>query len=186
MTRAFSIRLTLPVSLPGLTRSRACPTSALNRRNRKHPISMQSSIPGLWLLDRPVKPGDDSTEVGQPNRKYSKPERSEIRLVGLGKRCDVVTEVPDVVGLANVFNQRNADAPPRLDRRPGHVEGAGIVDGDEHLQRVAAIDHLEALDDVHLFGMRSAIIVDKRPVIQSDGVDHQLVALVMPHGFAVP
>ena len=53
--RHFSIRLTLPVSLPGLTG--------------------QSSIPGLWLLDRPVNPpiksgeGDDSTEVGQPDRK---------------------------------------------------------------------------------------------------------------------
>jgi hypothetical protein len=34
------MRLTLPVSLPGLTG--------------------QSSIPGLWLLDRPVKPGDDT------------------------------------------------------------------------------------------------------------------------------
>jgi hypothetical protein len=32
-------------------------------------LTGQSSIPGLWLLDRPVKPGDDSTEVGQPNRK---------------------------------------------------------------------------------------------------------------------
>src|SRR5712691_9317022 len=46
----FSSRLTLPVSLPGLTG--------------------QSSIPGLWLLDRPVNPriksgeGDDSTEAG--------------------------------------------------------------------------------------------------------------------------
>src|SRR5258706_3438340 len=45
----FSIRLTVPVSLPGLTG--------------------QSSIPGRWLLDRPVKPGDDSAEAGQPNRK---------------------------------------------------------------------------------------------------------------------
>src|SRR5260221_8335101 len=29
----------------------------------------QPSIPGRWLLDRPVKPGDDSAEAGQPNRK---------------------------------------------------------------------------------------------------------------------
>jgi hypothetical protein len=27
------------------------------------------SIPGRWLLDRPVKAGDDSAEVGQPRRK---------------------------------------------------------------------------------------------------------------------
>jgi len=51
----FSIRLTLPVSSPGLTG--------------------QSSIPGRWVLDRPVNPriksgeGDDSTEVVQPDRK---------------------------------------------------------------------------------------------------------------------
>src|SRR6266849_432141 len=36
---SFFHRFTLPVSLPGLTG--------------------QSSIPGRWLLDRPVKPGDD-------------------------------------------------------------------------------------------------------------------------------
>src|SRR5713101_8141882 len=45
----FTIGLIPPVSLPGLTG--------------------QSSIHGRWLLDRPVKPGDDSTEAGQPNRK---------------------------------------------------------------------------------------------------------------------
>jgi len=45
----FTIKLTLLVSLPGLTG--------------------QSSIHGRWLLDRPVKPGDDSTEAGRPNRK---------------------------------------------------------------------------------------------------------------------
>src|SRR5260370_39967567 len=68
----FTIRLILPVSLPGLTRSRACPTSALNVeigniRFRCNPVS-----PGRWLLDRPVKPGDDSAELGQRNRRYSK------------------------------------------------------------------------------------------------------------------
>src|SRR5258706_14087320 len=46
LTSAFSIELTLPLSLPGLTG--------------------QSSIHGRRLLDRPVKPGDDSTEAGQP------------------------------------------------------------------------------------------------------------------------
>src|SRR5260370_20048439 len=61
----FTIRLILPVSLPGFTRSRACPTSALNVeigniRFRCNPVS-----PGRWLLDRPVKPGDHSTELRQ-------------------------------------------------------------------------------------------------------------------------
>src|SRR5215468_6015680 len=67
------------LSLPGLTRSRACPTSALNCRHRKHPISMQSSIPSRWLLDRPVKPGDDSLERSKPIGKYAQPSHSWAR-----------------------------------------------------------------------------------------------------------
>jgi hypothetical protein len=47
----FTIKLTLVLSLPGLTG--------------------QSSIHGRWLLDRPVKPGDDSTKTGQPIEKCS-------------------------------------------------------------------------------------------------------------------
>jgi hypothetical protein len=41
------------LSLPGLTRSRACPTSALiNDRNRKHPISIGNPVStagGYWI-----------------------------------------------------------------------------------------------------------------------------------------
>src|SRR5262249_17445781 len=54
-SRGVNTRLALPVSLPGLTG--------------------QSSTSGRWLLDRPVNPpiksgeGDDSTEVGESNRK---------------------------------------------------------------------------------------------------------------------
>jgi hypothetical protein len=32
-------------------------------------LTGQSSIRGRWLLERPVKPGDDSTELGQRSRK---------------------------------------------------------------------------------------------------------------------
>ena len=73
-----------------------------------------------------------------------------------------VAEEEIVVGFAKIFNQRAwAYAPPMLDRRPGHVESARIVDGDEYLQRLAAVDHLEALDDVQLLSVRRAIIVDE-------------------------
>src|SRR5260370_31085569 len=63
----------LLLSLPGLTRSRACPTSALNVeigniRFRCNPVS-----PGRWLLDRPVKPGDDNTELGQSDNVWGSP-----------------------------------------------------------------------------------------------------------------
>ncbi len=52
----FPFRLILPVSLPGLTG--------------------QSSTHGRCLLDRPVKPGDDSTVGCQPNRKCSRRART--------------------------------------------------------------------------------------------------------------
>src|SRR5262249_36473572 len=110
---------------------------------------------------RPYWPAEDGFRFAQPS--YNR--KSEVRLVRLGERRDVVAEEEDVVRLAGVFNQRGVfDAPPGLDRRPRHVEGTRVVDGDEHLQRLAAIDHLEALDDVHLFGVGRAIIVDERPI----------------------
>src|SRR5260370_38281834 len=99
----------------------------------------------------------------------SERERSEIRLVGLGERRDVIAVVRCVVRLANVFFQRAAvDAPPMLDRRPGHVESARIVNGDEYLQRLAAVDHLDALTDLELFGWGSAIIAGGRPASHTD------------------
>src|SRR5208282_5054394 len=77
-------------------------------------------------------------------------------------------------------------APPMLDGRPWRVEGARIVDGDAYLQRLAAVDHLEALEHMHLVGVRRAVIVDEGAVIEPDGVDDQLVPFVMPDRFAIP
>ncbi len=55
-----------------------------------------------------------------------------------------------------------------------------------HFQRLAAIDEMEALDDVQIFGMRRPEPVHKSPVIESDGVDDERIALVVADGFAVP
>src|ERR1700719_4132718 len=59
--RAFPDQLDTLLSSPGLTRSRACPTSALlNDRNRKHPISIGDPVTtDQWILDCPVKSGND-------------------------------------------------------------------------------------------------------------------------------
>ena len=59
----------IQVSLPGLTG--------------------QSSIPGRWLLDRPVKPGDDSTEYVNLIEKCSGNAMS-LRLTGLNVRHQTV------------------------------------------------------------------------------------------------
>jgi hypothetical protein len=96
-------------------------------------------------------------------------EQSEIRLVGMRERRDVVTEEEFVIRFTNVFDQwTSVYAPPMLGRRPRHVEGARVVNGDGHLQRLAAFDHLETLDNVNLLGVGRAVIVNECPVIQSD------------------
>src|SRR6266481_9888131 len=65
-----SVSLTLPVSFARLDPKSGLPDfGTLNDRNRKRPISIGNPVsPVPWLLDRPVKPGDDMTEVGQPDR----------------------------------------------------------------------------------------------------------------------
>jgi len=45
------------------------------------------------------------------------------------------------------------------DPRPGRIEGAGILDREARLKRLAAFDHLEALDDVQLRRVRRPVIV---------------------------
>src|SRR6266446_1262939 len=64
--------IALPRLDRGIDRSRACPTSALNCRNRKHPISMRSSnhrtafeapSQGWRLLDAPLEAGHDTPSI---------------------------------------------------------------------------------------------------------------------------
>src|SRR5215469_12564081 len=69
---------------------------------------------------------------------------------------------------------------------PGHREGARIIDVNVHLQRLAAVDQVEALDHVQLFGVWRPEAVDKRPVIESDGIDNERIAFVVADRFAVP
>src|SRR5216684_9014196 len=83
---------------------------------------------------------------------------SEIRLVGLRDRRDFVIEEIQVVLGTDHFRHRSVGyAPPALDRHPRHVEGAGVIDGDDRLQRLAALDHLEALDHMDLICVGRAV-----------------------------
>ncbi len=66
----FSIRLTLPVSLPS--------------PDLIGGLTGQSSIPGLWLLDRPVKPGDDSTKVEEDRHEQIR-GRAAFQTAGMGR-----------------------------------------------------------------------------------------------------
>src|SRR5262249_43803401 len=72
--------------------------------------------------------------------------RSEIRLLGVRLRHRVVVEIVGIVLGADVL-QHPAGLPASkpLDRRPGRGEGTRIVDRDQDLHHVAALDELEAL-----------------------------------------
>src|SRR5258708_2232668 len=59
------VRLTLQVSLPSPDLIRG--------------LTGQSSIPGWWLLDRPVEPGDDSLELAKRIGKCARPSHSGTR-----------------------------------------------------------------------------------------------------------
>jgi formate dehydrogenase subunit gamma len=62
-------------------------------------LTWQSSTPGRWLLDRPVKPGDDSTAAGQPNR--NAPTRIRNRAIQISNQFSISlsdrTIPPDVL-----------------------------------------------------------------------------------------
>ena len=78
-------------------------------------------------------------------------------------------------------------APVTLNRVPWHRECTGILNANPDVQRLAAIDQLEALHDVELSRMRRTEIIDIGPVVKAYGIDHQRVAVfIMPDGFAVP
>src|SRR6266446_9740826 len=112
---------------------------------------------------------------------------SEIRLVGLRDRHDhVIEEIQVVLGTDHFRHRSVGYAPPALDRRPRHIKGAGVIDCDDRLQRLAVLDHLEALNYMDLLRVGRAVIVDKRLVVEADGVDYEFVSLVMADRFAIP
>src|SRR5271169_739703 len=78
-------------------------------------------------------------------------------------------------------------APVALDRAPRHREGAWVLNAHVDLQPLAVLYEPEALDPVKLCRMRGAIVVDVRPVVHADGVDHQGIAVfVMADRLAIP
>src|SRR5262249_29011254 len=65
---------------------------------------------------------------------------SKIRLVGLRNRCHLVIEKVQIVLGTDHFRHGSVSyASPALDRRPWHVEGVGVIDSYDRLQRPAAL-----------------------------------------------
>src|SRR5262245_38800642 len=88
-----------------------------------------------------------------------------------------------IVLFADVFRESHVGPPlPHALRRPGLGERARIVDGELDLERVVHLP--DALDEVHLVGVKRAGLVDLRLLREADGVDHERVAFPVPDGVA--
>src|SRR5215510_9534426 len=88
---------------------------------------------------------------------------------------------------ADFFDIGLLHAPETPHRRPGLVEGVGIIDAELHFESLAVVDQLPALGDMQLFGMRRAVGIDECLGSEPDGVDHERVtAFIMANRFAVP
>src|ERR1700730_3887770 len=117
--------------------------------------------------------------------------RSEFHLVGLRNWNEALIEVILIVLGADHFVEWHflptLIAPVTLTRVPWHRECTGVLNMNPDVQRLAAIDQLEALHDVELGRVGRTEIVDISPVVKVYGVDHQRVTVfIMPDGFAVP
>src|SRR5579871_6934169 len=111
----------------------------------------------------------------------------KIGLVGLGQRRDLVLKKIEIVLGANILGPFARHAPKPLYCGLRRREGARIINRDQDLDHLAAVDQLVALDHVELIGMGSAITVDESFGGECNRVDHQRVAaLVMAHRFAIP
>ena len=70
--------------------------------------------------------------------------------------------------------------------RPRLIEGVGIVHREGRFQHLAAVDDFPAFDDVQLVGMRRAVNIEHRLVVQPNGIDDKRVALIVADRLAVP
>src|SRR5882672_5779348 len=113
--------------------------------------------------------------------------RSEIRLVGHWDRTDTLIQVIAIVlGTTLLFQRSSLHPPITLNCRPGHVEGAWIVDRHTDLQCLSVVDQAETFDDMDLGRVWRAVIVDESPVVQPNRVDDQRVAFIMADRLPVP
>src|SRR5215510_5693795 len=111
----------------------------------------------------------------------------EIRFFCSGHGHHALIEMVTVVLRTNGFNERTLfHAAIALDRVPGRGESARVLDMDIDFERLALIDHLEALDHMQLLRVRREVVVDICPCRQADRVHHQGVAFIMSDRLAKP
>src|SRR5207244_13481886 len=100
-------------------------------------------------------------------------------------RRRAVEQVPVVLRLVTVVASRlHASIAPHTS--PPLIESVRAVDRKDHAHPLAAGEHSPSFADVQLLGVRRAVDVDERPVVQADSIDDEGVAFVMADRLAVP
>src|SRR3984893_8134586 len=110
---------------------------------------------------------------------------SKIRLLRHRRPVVNAERVKIILG-ADVLRESPVHAIVLPQRLPGLVERVRVIDGYKDFQLLAVLDHPPAFRDVQLAGMRRAIIVEERLVVEGDGIDDERIALVMADRFSVP
>src|SRR5947208_1775449 len=104
----------------------------------------------------------------------------EIRFVSARHRKEVLAEMISVVFCAHHLQQLVWYFVPAAHHVERLVESVGVFDLDQGFQRLAVGGQLETLDDMQLLGMRRAKPIEIAVLgLQSDGVDHQGVAVLV-------
>src|SRR5262245_13665014 len=91
----------------------------------------------------------------------------------------------DAFGERSVASRRSFEPVEPLDSVPRRGEGVRILHVDLYLDLLTAVDQAVTLDDMELLAVGRAIIVDEGIGTESDRVDHQRVAFVVAHRFAI-
>src|ERR1700730_8734686 len=106
--------------------------------------------------------------------------RSEIRLVRLRDRVDVVAEKLGIVlGANRLAHRASFYTPVALHGIPRHRERSRILDVHVHFQRLSAFDDAEAFDDMQLFGVWRPERVDEGSGVEPDRIDDERVAILV-------
>src|SRR5665213_942457 len=113
--------------------------------------------------------------------------------IGFGGGGDLVIVQSEIVlivlGTDKFFDGRVIGLAIAHFAAPGHVECAGVLHLERHLDGFFIAAHLPAFDDMKLSGMGGAVIIDEAEGMfeKPDRIDDERVAIfVMPDGFAEP
>src|SRR5215470_7358948 len=109
-----------------------------------------------------------TAESAKSNRSGRAIQTSEI---GFLRHRHMIVEEIRIVLSADLFIGLLLHAPIAPHSGPRFVEDVRVLDSEDDFHRVAPVDHSPTLHDMQFLGVRGAVDVDDRLVIQADRVD---------------